>query len=59
MPKATPGYLREIAALTSANREMYRKACKDAADEIERLEALLVVASGNRLTDEQIKALAR
>jgi hypothetical protein len=39
MPKATPGYLREISALTSGNREMYRNACKDAADEIERLQA--------------------
>ncbi len=44
MPKATPGYLREIAALTSGNREMYRNACKDAADEIERLRGDLKTA---------------
>lgn len=41
MTLATPEYLREIARLTSGNREMYRNACKDAADEIERLCGIL------------------
>ena len=31
--------LRELAALTSGNRQLYRNACSDAADEIEKLRA--------------------
>ncbi len=37
MTLATPEYLRQIAGYTSGNRDMYRNACLDAADEIERL----------------------
>lgn len=44
-------YLREIAALTSGNRQMYRDACKDAADEIERLNTALQKISNQDFED--------